>query len=108
MHFDDLGIYRIFHLEEMESELHQFYRDTLEPLVVYDKEKSSELVKTLQMFFQYGGNLKKVSEEMFTHYNTIVYRMQRIKDITGMNLENSNDRLNLQVSFKIFEMFREA
>ncbi|MBU5675327.1 PucR family transcriptional regulator ligand-binding domain-containing protein [Alkaliphilus sp. MSJ-5] len=108
MHFDDLGIYRIFYLEEMESELHQFYRDTLEPLVVYDKEKSSELVKTLQMFFQYGGNLKKVSEEMFTHYNTIVYRMQRIKDITGMNLENPNDRLNLQVSFKIFEMFREA
>lgn len=108
MHFDDLGIYRIFHLEEMESELQQFYRDTLEPLVVYDKEKGSELVKTLQMFFQCGGNLKKVSEEMFTHYNTIVYRMQRIKDITGMNLENPNDRLNLQVSFKIFEMFREA
>jgi len=108
MHFDNLGIYRIFHMEEMEGELHQFYRDTLEPLVMYDKEKGSELVKTLQMFFQSGGNLKKVSEEMFTHYNTIVYRMQRIKDITGMNLEDQNDRLNLQVSFKIYDMFREV
>lgn len=88
----------------MEDELNQFYKDTLEPLVKYDKEKGSELVKTLQMFFQCGGNLKKVSEEMFTHYNTIVYRMQRIKDITGMNLENPNERLNLQVAFKIFEM----
>lgn len=104
IHFDDLGIYRIFHIEEMEDELNQFYKDTLEPLVKYDKEKGSELVKTLQMFFQCGGNLKKVSEEMFTHYNTIVYRMQRIKDITGMNLENPNERLNLQVAFKIFEM----
>jgi len=108
MHFDNLGIYRIFHMEEMEGELHQFYRDTLEPLVIYDKEKGSELVKTLQMFFQSGGNLKKVSEEMFTHYNTIVYRMQRIKDITGMNLDDQNDRLNLQVSFKIYDMFREV
>ncbi len=104
IHFDDLGIYRIFHLDEMEGELQQFYRDTLEPLVIYDKEKGSELVKTLQMFFECGGNLKKVSEEMFTHYNTIVYRMQRIKNITGLNLENPNERLNLQVSFKIFEM----
>lgn len=105
MHFDDLGIYRIFHLEEMEDELNQFYRDTLEPLVIYDRDKGSELVKTLQAYFQCGGNFKKISEEMFTHYNTIVYRMQRIKDITGMNLENPNERLNLQVAFKIFEMF---
>ncbi|MBB6216898.1 purine catabolism regulator [Anaerosolibacter carboniphilus] len=104
MHFDDLGIYRILWIDEMEEELMQFYREMLQPLVLYDKEKDSELVKTLQMYFQCGGNLKKISEEMYTHYNTIIYRIQRIKEITNIDLEEPNGRLNLQVALKIFEL----
>ncbi len=104
IHYDDLGIYRVLCSDEMEDELTQFYKETLAPLVAYDQEKDSELVKTLQMYFQYGGNLKKISKEMFTHYNTIIYRIQRIKEITGKNLEDANDSLSLQVALKILEI----
>ncbi len=106
IHYDDLGIYRVLCSDEMEDELTQFYKETLAPLVEYDREKDSELVKTLQMYFQYGGNLKKISKEMFTHYNTIIYRIQRIKEITGKNLEDSNDSLSLQVALKILEIIK--
>lgn len=106
IHYDDLGIYRILSYEELKPELYQFYREILEDLVNYDKEKDSELVKTLQMYFACGGNLKKISEEMFTHYNTIIYRMQRIRDITGINLENPNEKLNIQIALKIYEIYR--
>lgn len=105
-HYDDLGIYRILSFEELKPELNQFYKEILEPLVIYDKEKDSELVKTLQMYFECGGNLKRISEEMFTHYNTIIYRMQRIKDITGINIDNANDRLNIQIALKIYEVYK--
>ncbi|MFZ5967570.1 MAG: PucR family transcriptional regulator [Bacillota bacterium] len=104
IHFDELGIYRLLCYEEMQDELNQFYQETLAPLVSYDKEKDSELVKTLYMYFQCGGNLKKISEEMFTHYNTIIYRMQRIKEITGIDLDDPGERLNVQVSLKILEL----
>lgn len=107
MHFDDLGILRILCFEEMEEELIQFYQETLHPLVLYDREKDSELVKTLEMYFQCGGNLKRVSEEMYTHYNTIIYRMQRIKEITGMDLEVPEMKMNLQVALKILQFLQK-
>lgn len=106
IHYDDLGVYRVLCSDEMEDELKQFYRETLAPLVEYDREKDSELVKTLQMYYQYGGNLKKISKEMFTHYNTIIYRIQRIMEITGKNLEDANDSLSLQVALKILDILK--
>ncbi|MCC5910175.1 MAG: PucR family transcriptional regulator ligand-binding domain-containing protein [Clostridiaceae bacterium] len=107
IHYDDLGIYRILSYEELQPELKQFYREVLAPLVKYDKDKGTDLVETMRMFFKYGGNLKKISDEMYTHYNTIIYRMQRIKDITGTDFEDYDDRLNFQIALKILEMLEK-
>ncbi|WIV11681.1 PucR family transcriptional regulator [Proteiniborus sp. MB09-C3] len=103
-HYDDLGIFRILSYEELQPELQQFYKEILEPLVRYDNEKGTELIETLKKYFECAGNLKKISEEMYTHYNTVIYRIQRIKEITGIDFENYNDRLNFQISLKILEM----
>lgn len=103
-HYDDLGIFRILSYEELQPELQQFYKEILEPLVNYDRDKGTELIETLRKYFECAGNLKKMSEEMYTHYNTIIYRIQRIKEITGVDLENYEDRLNFQISLKILEM----
>lgn len=99
--FDELGIYKILCQDHLEDELARFYETTLKVLDDYDKKKSTELVKTLEAYFESNGNLKKMSDNLFTHYNTILYRVQRIKEITNMDLEDSNDRLNLEVSLKI-------
>lgn len=103
-HYDDLGIYRILSYEELQPELEQFYKEILEPLVNYDNEKGTELIGTLKKYFECAGNLKKISEELYTHYNTVIYRIQRIKEITGIDFEDYNDRLNFQISLKILEM----
>lgn len=104
VYYDDLGIYRILSFEGLQLELNHFYKEMLDSLVIYDKEKGTDLILTLKNYFESEGNLKKISEKMFLHYNTVVYRLQRIKEITGMNLENYEDRLNLQIALKIFDM----
>ncbi|MBN2259353.1 MAG: PucR family transcriptional regulator ligand-binding domain-containing protein [Clostridiales bacterium] len=104
LHFDDLGIFRILSYNELKPELHQFYSEILKPLVEYDIEKGHELVDTLKKFFEFRGNIKKVSDAMYTHYNTIVYRMNRIKEITKMDFDDSNDYLNMQIAIKIYEI----
>lgn len=101
VHYDDLGIFRILSYEELQPELIQFYKETLEPLVNYDKEKDSQLVDTLRKYFECRSNLKRVSEVMYTHYNTVIYRMQRIKDIIGKDLDDPDVRLNLQIALKV-------
>ncbi len=58
---------KIFLVEELED----FYNTTLKPLSDYDEKKSTELVKTLEAYFEYNGNLTRMSEQLYTHYNTI-------------------------------------
>ncbi len=108
MHYSDLGIYKLLTYEELKPEINEFYKEILRPLVEYDKEKNTELVLTLKSYFLYGGNSMRISKEMFTHYNTIVYRIQRIQEITNADLEDHNDRLNLEIALKIYDIIDET
>ena len=105
-YFDELGIYRILSYEEIRPDLIQIYNELLGSLIKYDKEKGTEFIDTLKNYFKYAGNLKKISGEMFTHYNTIVYRIQRVKEITGIDFDDYDDRLNLQIALKIHDMIK--
>lgn len=104
LNYDDLGIYKILSQDLLSEELEDFYNKTLKVLVDYDKKKSTELVRTLKAYFKYNGNLSKMSQYLYTHYNTILYRINRIEEITGMKLDNPNDRLNLEIALKIKEI----
>lgn len=102
--YDELGIFKILSQDYLNDELEDFYNTTLKPLVDYDTKKSTELIRTLEIYFKNNGNLTKISKEMFTHYNTVLYRIGRINDITGMNLDDSHHRLNLEIALKIKEL----
>lgn len=103
-HYDDLGLYRILAFEGLQGELLEFCSDTIKPLIEYDKINNSELVKTLKVYFQFDGNMKKIAQKMYMHYNTIIYRVQQISDITGLDLENGDSRLNLEIALKAIEL----
>lgn len=102
--FDELGIFKILSQDFLLNELDDFYKTTLKKLVEYDNKKSTELLKTLEAYFEYNGNLTRMSENLFTHYNTILYRINRIEEITGMKLSDPNDRLNLEIALKIMQL----
>lgn len=103
-HYDDLGLYRILAFEGLQGELLEFCSDTIKPLIEYDKINNSELIKTLKAYFECDGNMKKISEKMYMHYNTIIYRVQQIKDITGLDIENGDSRLNLEIALKAMDL----
>ena len=103
--FDSLGIYKIFCHPDLKDELIDFYTKTLETLVKYDNKKDTELVKTLKVYYEANGNLKKMSEKLFTHYNTVLYRVNRIQEITGFSLDDEQQRYGLQTAIKIMEMY---
>lgn len=106
LHFDDLGIYRILSHEDIQPELYQFFMETLGPIAEYDRDKDAELLDTLKMYYECGCNLKKVSEEMYTHYNTVIYRMQRIKEIGGIDFNDANTTLNVHIALKILDVIK--
>lgn len=105
--FRELGVFKILSQSHLDEELEDFYNTTLKPLVDYDKKKSTELVRTLEVFFKNNGNLTKISKELYAHYNTVLYRINRINEICNMDLNNPEDQLNLQIALKINELLAE-
>jgi purine catabolism regulator len=105
--FADLGVYRLLGNAD-ESELRAFVQETIGPVLAYDKKKDSELLKTLEQYFECQGNLKKVSETMFVHYNTVLYRLDRITELTEIDLDDANARLNLHVGLKALKLLETS
>lgn len=106
-YFDNLGVYRLLQQINDFNELESFYQETIQPLVLYDQHNKSELVNTLLMFFECNGNLKQVSKNLFIHYNTILHRMERISEILDINLDISENRINLAIGLKIWNILKE-
>lgn len=102
LHFARLGALRlIFHLAD-NPELRAFQRDLLGPLEVSDATRRSEFVRTLDAFLRAGGNHMRAARDLNVHRNTLIYRLERIQQLLGgVDLEDPETRLNLQLALKI-------
>ena len=101
-YYGDLKLYQLLlALKERNlSHLNLFYQDALGPLVEHDERKQSDLIRTLNGFFEANGNLAKAAQELDVHRNTLVYRLERIADLTGLDLDDSDNRLILHLALK--------
>ncbi len=105
IYYDELGFYKI--LSEMNrKELELFVEDLLQPVLEYDRLKNGELINTLETYFEVNRNLKLTSKRLFAHYNTVLYRIKKIEELTGISLDNPENALNLEVAVNILKLFR--
>lgn len=74
---------------------------TLEPLSEYDRRHGTELIPTLQAYFEAGFNMTKAASALCVHPNTVVYRLRRVRALTGRDPHNFSDLLFLCLSLKV-------
>ena len=103
--FEDLGFYKILS-EKNRGDLEHFVEELLRPVFEYDRTKKGDLLNTLETYFATNRNLKLTSTRLFTHYNTILYRIKKIEDLTGISLANPDNALNLEIAINILKLFR--
>jgi DNA-binding PucR family transcriptional regulator len=77
--------------------------DTLEPIRDYDARRGAELVATLRAYFESGFNLTRSAERLSIHPNTVVYRLGRIRELTGRDPHDPDDLLLLTLGLKLVE-----
>lgn len=97
--FPDLGVYRLLLAQRDSPELWRFYRDTLGPLLEHGNS-SGDLIETLEGYFLARGNVSRAAALLHIHRNTLIYRLQRICEIAGVNWEHAEDQLALQLALK--------
>jgi sugar diacid utilization regulator len=100
--FEETGAYRLLlpAMSEDPTELEGFFDETVAPLVTYDEQYETELVRTLETFLDADGNVAGTAERLFTHRHTIRYRLERVKELTSLDVGSTDGRERLSLGLK--------
>ena len=100
--FEETGSYRLLLpvLTDDPAELQRFHDETIAPLVAYDEQYDTELVRTLETFLDEDGSVARTSQELFTHRHTIRYRLERVRELTGLDVGSTVGRERLSLGLK--------
>lgn len=102
--FTSLGIYRLLYGLEHQPEVRHFAEEIMRPLAEYDEQNRGSLVKTVEAYFGHHGNISQTAESLFVHRNTLLYRMDRIQELTGLQLDQANMRLALHLALRLWQL----
>lgn len=107
INYTQLGVTRLLCTVSENQQILNYVPESIHILQKYDKENSSNLFGTLSGFFEANCNASLAAKKMFIHYKTMLYRLEKIKSITGMELENSQDRLEAEVGIQIVNLYNQ-
>jgi sugar diacid utilization regulator len=100
--FEETGAYRLLlsAMSEDPAELQRFYAETVEPLVAYDEQYETDLVQTVEAFLDNDGNVAGTAQKLFTHRHTIRYRLERVRELSGLDVGSTDGREKLSLGLK--------
>lgn len=100
-HIDNLGIGRLL-TEIKEESQKEFIERTIYSTKGNKEKKINEfLLETLQGFFDNNLSITKTAKALFIHRNTLLYRLRRVKEITGLDPKKFDDAVQLRVALKM-------
>jgi sugar diacid utilization regulator len=104
------GVYRLLFraLISDPDEVRSFYRDTVEPLVRYDSQYRSDLLGTLEEYLASDCNMNATARAIYAHRHTVAYRLERVKELTGLDPQISEDRERLGLGIKAYRILAPA
>jgi carbohydrate diacid regulator len=100
MRYDQLGLGRLIY--QLPPTLCHMFLDEVFPKGAYEA-LDGETLLTIQKFFENNLNGSETSRQLFVHRNTLVYRLDKVQKITGLDLRSFDDA----VLFKLASMVRK-
>lgn len=103
--FHQLGAYSVlYHLGDPLA-VPLFLRTYLEPLLQHGKGKNRDLFDTLRVYLKTNGNIKDAADFLFIHRSSLKYRLEKIRQILNMDIEDAEQRFNLMLAYKLHDLF---
>lgn len=101
MPYTSLGIHRVFAEVRDLSVLNDIYNEVLGNLNDYSDLKKENYLETLKLYIESSGKIQKTADENLTHRNTINYRIHKLSEILGMDLQSGMNRYLIQTAIYI-------
>lgn len=108
MFFTDMGIFKLLCKLEDTQELYEYIPESLQKLFHYKKQQRQDLIMTLNTYLDRNQNLTKTAQELFIHYKTAAYRIDRITEITGIDFDNPSEVLAVRIGLIVHKMIENA
>ncbi len=106
--YNSLGVYRLLSQLDHVPLVHEFCDQVIGALVEYDRRHHSSLVQTLDAYFRHHGNISQTAEALFIHRNTLLYRLERIQELTDHSFNAADMRLALHLALKLWQLRPEV
>jgi sugar diacid utilization regulator len=104
--YDQLGVVRVLLGSDENGDLQRFVEDVIGPLVEHDRKHSGALIATLRAYFAANCSQQLAAEQLFVHHKTLRYRLDRIEQLTELDLRRHDDRLKADLALKVFDLLR--
>jgi purine catabolism regulator len=102
LHFQDVGTYRLLLdiWERDPDQIRSLYDETIGLVDRYDQANGTQLVQTLAVFFKHDESLTQTAAELYAHRHTIRYRLEKIAEITGLSVFQTEHKERLGLGLK--------
>ena len=104
--FEDLGVWRLL-ARPAGEDLDNLVNHWIGALIDYDREHHSELLKTLFAYLNEFGALEATAAKLYVHRNSLRYRLMRITELTGWDLNDPEHRFHLNLACRAW-LVRQA
>jgi DNA-binding PucR family transcriptional regulator len=101
---EDLGSHRLLLALQQDAALEAFSRGLLGPLRAYDRRQHGDLVASLRAFLEHNGNWEAAARALGVHRHTLRYRIRRVAELTGRDLEAAADRVEFWLALQAAEV----
>ena len=99
-YYSDLIVVHISQILDEKYSLNEFCHPAIEQLKQYDNKNKTVLYETLREYLRYVNDPVAASAVLNIHRNTLLYRINKIKELTGLSLMNGDENLLLQLTIK--------
>ena len=103
-YFSEMGLYSLLYSVSDQELLRQFSEETLRSVLAYDREHHSNYLETLELYLEHDGSIQAVAAKLYTHRNTILYRMNNIRTLLGCPLDTQQEKIRVLVACLIRHM----
>ena len=101
--YSELGIGRLIY--QLPANLCQLFIDE----IFKDNDPSSfdeEMISTIYKFFENNLNVSETSRQLFIHRNTLVYRVEKLKSLTGLDVRVFDDALTFMIGMMVYNYMK--
>ena len=102
--YNSLGIFQLLAQLDSNPVVQEFAEQIIGPLAEYDERHRSNLVQTIDAYFGHHANVSQTAESLFIHRNTLLYRLDRIQELTGQDLNQADMLLALHLALKLWQL----